>query len=665
MNRRSRFSGAAGILCLLGITAAGAAPLFDQVQLVADAAVAANPVPPAQSFTITQAGSYVVTLTDLQLPTALASLSLAIANPTAMAVTLSGAGSQTVTLATGTYTVQVLALAASGAIGGTFGVQLAPAAGGAVVWQYEDAVGAANPAPSTGQSVLSTKFSVAAAGTYNLSVTDFAFPAALSSLNLIVLNDCGTVVGCVTAPVAPTPGVGPNYSAQLTLTAGTYDLFVVAAADPATLQGLYGIQIVGGSPGTALYANTVSVGLLPAAIPIAVPASGTVSLQLADLAVPAALTSIDGIVTQGATVLQQLSGAGTGSFSAQTGTAQLYVLAQPNSSAGQGAYEVYATAGAQTLADIAQPVLASGQYGYAFPVTLSSAGNYQISVFDFQLPSTLASLTAVVAQGGVALTAAKTTASLAAAAGPLTIIVFPVVPSATANGLFSVQLATQASGVDAFETTQGVGALFSSHTVTVATASSNDLTLSDLGFPASFGTLAVIATRGDSAVGEIFGAGKVTIATTPGTYVLNVLAQVGTGVDYGLYGLQLASTPPAPAVTLTASSNTVTSGKSVTLAWSSTGTSSCSASANPSSSLWAGALPATSGSENSGALTATTMFSISCTGTDGTAGTASVSVSVNPAASRSSGGGGGISLYSLGALLLALTWRLQRRRNST
>jgi hypothetical protein len=52
-----------------------------------------------------------------------------------------------------TYTAQVLALAAPGAVGGAFGVQLTPAAGGA-----------ANPAPSTGQSVLSTKFSVTAAG---------------------------------------------------------------------------------------------------------------------------------------------------------------------------------------------------------------------------------------------------------------------------------------------------------------------------------------------------------------------------------------------------------------------------------------------------------------------------------------------------------------------
>jgi hypothetical protein len=259
------------------------------------------------------------------------------------------------------------------------------------------------------------------------------------------------------------------------------------------------------------------------------------------------------------------------------------------------------------------------------------------------------------------LTTTQGTASFTAVAGPLNILVFPVAPSSTANGLFGVQVSAQGSGATAFETTQGVGALFSSQTVSVTAAGFYDLTLTDLAFPAKLSNLALIATRGDSVVGQIFGAGKVTISTTPGNYVLNVLAQVGTGVDYGLYGLQMAPTPPAPTVTLTASASSITSGKSVTLTWSSSGTSSCSASANPTSSVWAGALPATSGSESSGALTATTSFSLSCTGTDGTSGTASASVTVNPATSHSSGGGG-MSRDMLFVLMLALILQLSRRR---
>jgi hypothetical protein len=401
---------------------------------------------------------------------------------------------------------------------------------------------------------------------------------------------------------------------------------------------------------------------LPHAIPIAVAAGATVLLQLTDLASPAALASLQGIVTQGASVLQSWPAAGALSFAAAAGTAQLYVLAQPGSG-GQGAYEAYATAGAQTLADVAEPALASGSFGYAFPTSVSAAGSYQVSVYDFQEPVAFTSLSAVIAQRGAALTTTQGTSSFTAAAGPMSVIVFPTQSSPTANGLFGVQVAAQTSGVSAFETTQGVGALFSSQTVNVATAGSYDVTLTDLGFPASFTNLAVIATRGDSAVAQIFGAGKVTVAATSGTYVLNVLAQVGTGVDYGLYGLQMAPTPPPPTLTLTASANSVTSGAAVALTWNSVGTSTCSASANPASSAWNGTLPGISGSISSGALSATTTFSLSCVGTDGTTGTASVSVSVNPAKSSSGGGGGGaMSSDTLVMLMSALILRFARRR---
>ena len=505
---------------------------------------------------------------------------------------------------------------------------------------------------------LAARRAEVAAGTYQLTVADLVFPVALSSLQLIVLNHCGTTPGCMTAPVSPTPSAGPAIAEALTLAAGTYDLFVLAAADSTALQGLYSIQIVQGS--TAAYAATVPVGQLPAANPISLTAGATVSLQLTDLAAPAALSSIQGIATQGASVLQALPGAGTYSFAAAAGTVQLYVLAQPGSG-GQGTYEAYATAGSQVLADIAQPVLAMGSSGYAFSAPLTAGGSYQVSVYDFQEPVAFTSLSAVIAQRGAALTTTQGTASFTAVAGPLNILVFPVAPSSTANGLFGVQVSAQGSGATAFETTQGVGALFSSQTVSVTAAGFYDLTLTDLAFPAKLSNLALIATRGDSVVGQIFGAGKVTISTTPGNYVLNVLAQVGTGVDYGLYGLQMAPTPPAPTVTLTASASSITSGKSVTLTWSSSGTSSCSASANPTSSVWAGALPATSGSESSGALTATTSFSLSCTGTDGTSGTASASVTVNPATSHSSGGGG-MSRDMLFVLMLALILQLSRRR---
>ncbi len=661
MKYMSRVVAAAGIFLLSGLTTASATALLDTVELVADAAVAADPIPPAQTFTISQAGSYTVTLTDLQLPSALASLSLAIANSSNTFLTLAAAGQMTVTLPAGTYTAQVLALAAPGAIGGAFGVQLAPAAGGAAVWQYSDTIGAANPAPSTGQSVLSTKFTVTAAGSYQLSVSDLSFPVPLSSLQLIVLNDCGTTPGCITAPVSPTPSTGTAIAEPLTLAAGTYDLFVIAAADTTALQGLYSIQITGGSPTAAIYATTVAVGELPPAVPIAVAAPASVSLQLADLASPAPLASIRALVTQSATVLQQLAGAGTVSFAASTGTVQLYVLAQPGGSTGQGSFEAYATAGAETLADVAQPVLASGALGYAFTAPVTTAGSYQAGIYDFQLPQAFSSLNAVVAQGGVVLATTQSSSNaFTAAAGSLNFLVFPTQGSATDNGLFGAQLvAAGPNGATAFATTQGVGALFVAQTVTVTTAGSYDLTLTDLGFPAKFSSFAVIATRGYTTAGQIFGSQTLSFAATPGTYVLNVLARVGSGVDYGLFGLDVS---PAPAVTLMAGASSVTTGAQTTLTWSSSNTTACTASAVPSVAGWSGNLATTSGTQATGALSADTTFSITCAGTSGTTATASADVAVTPAKKSGGGGGGGFSDPSLATLFLIALWALCRRR---
>ena len=70
---------------------------------------------------------------------------------------------------------------------------------------------------------------------------------------------------------------------------------------------------------------------------------------------------------------------------------------------------------------------------------------------------------------------------------------------------------------------------------------------------------------------------------------------------------------PAPTVTLEAEPIQVASGGTTTLTWSSTNTDSCQASGG-----WSGAM-LVSGSETSGPLTASTTFTLECTGRGGTA----------------------------------------------
>jgi pectate lyase-like protein len=87
--------------------------------------------------------------------------------------------------------------------------------------------------------------------------------------------------------------------------------------------------------------------------------------------------------------------------------------------------------------------------------------------------------------------------------------------------------------------------------------------------------------------------------------------------------------PPLPTVTIMASSNSITQGQPVTLTWSSTNATSCTASASPSESDWSGT-PATSGSQSvTPASTGTINYTLMCTGAGGSASGA-VSVTVTP-----------------------------------
>jgi hypothetical protein len=673
------------MVCLLspGWIHAASLPSSGAVQLISNAA---TPAPSPQTLIVSQAGPVTITLTDQLQPAALASLRVAIATSTAVVTTLSvdetsgTSASQTVTLQPGTYTVQVLATAAipppDTPGGGTFQLQVT-GPGLSAPLQYHDVVAAPEPPSAPGQSILSTQFTVTSAGSYQLTVTDLQFPAALQTLQVLVFPKC-TVAPCGSqAFVPPTPSTlaGSSLSVSLSLSPGTYDLFVGSQADATALQGLYSIQIVNGS--TTAYAATVPVGELTAAASFAVTSSSSVSVQLADLSTPAALSSLVAVVTQGPSVLQSYPAAGTQTFSASASSAfgpvQIYVAAQPGSG-GQGAYEIYAQsvptppAAPTVLVDVTQPALAAGSVGFVYPVSApAAAGNYQLGVYDFGVPQSFGALTAAAVQAGHVLASTPNGSGIfAVAAAPLTVLVFPTLASGT-EGLFGVELVqpdansnTPGSGTVAFATTQGVGAQFGAETVTITTAGSYELMLTDLGFPARLSSASVILTQGYANPGTQYSSGTTTVSLKPGNYTLNVLAQPGTGASYGLYGLQLS---PAPTATLAATPTSVSSTQSVMLTWSSTNATACTASASPAVSGWSGSLPTTSGSQTLGPLSAATTFSISCSDVYGNSVGATASVAVTlPTANKT--GGGAMTGPAVGTLGLIALWQVRRRGRS-
>jgi len=695
MRTMSRSKAVVVAACLALWTASShAAALVDQVTLLGDATVANVPIPAARTFTVQQAGSYTLTLNDLGLPAPCASLSIALVSSTGSVAQLTAAGtSSPFQLQTGTtYTVQALASASSGSFC-TYSAWVTPAGGGSNVWQDEQAVASTSGAPQAGETILQTKFTVANTGTYQLTLTDLGFPAQLASgsIDLYVTSYPDPSAGSTTSLTDQSPGTFSLGS----LTAGTYDLFIIAQASGSALEGLYTVSITGGSPSATVLAITEPVGALSAEAQASVPTAQSVSLQLNDLAFPSALGSLDAVVTQGASELQlssggstvsQISAPGTYSFSAaasaaaaQTdplaqGDVQVFVTAQPGSE-GESSYAVYASGSASgTLVDAAVPVVDANHYGFTFSATLASSGAYDVSPYDFQVPEAFAArgasdtappLSAAVVQHGTLLADAVgtgTSAGFSAGAGPIGLVAFATTPIAGDDGLFDLQVAAQSSGTIAFQTTQGVGAQFSSTTVSVSTAGTYEAQLTDMDFPAAFGTLALIATQGTTETGEVLSGGEFTFQATPGTYVMNVLAEPSSTANYGMYGLNVAPPPPAPTVTLSASPTSVASGGQSTLTWSATNATSCTASGGPSGGSWSGTLPV-SGTQSTGALTSSTTFTITCTGANSATATASATVSVKASASK--GGGGALSIPALLALAGALACRMWRDRRAS
>ena len=244
----------------------------------------------------------------------------------------------------------------------------------------------------------------------------------------------------------------------------------------------------------------------------------------------------------------------------------------------------------------------------------------------------------------VTLTAGKVKALVAVEPPPGT-------PSQPSSGLFGIDLSTT-QGANVFESTQGVGGLFRSEPVQIATAGSYEFTVADLQFPAALGSSALAITRGNDLVAQIFGGSKVSRQLTAGTYILNFIGQPAASQVHGTYGLRLADAPAAPTVTLTANPGTVTSGERTTLQWSTANATSCTA-----ANGWSGSKN-TSGSEQSAALNANATFELSCSGPGGTSN-ASASVVVN---ARSSGGGGGGGSTGVLLLIYMSSLALVRRR---
>jgi hypothetical protein len=659
---RLRKAGAYALLAgvvLLGSLASAQSPPFTQVQTVA---ASTSAVPLEFSFTLSNSGTYQITLTDLgaQLPPTapLAAVALAITGSGGAIVgtPLTSAGTVSFTGSPGSYQIHVVGNPGTVPGSGPVGVTITQST--QALYSFSGTLALPAGTVANNEGILQGSFTVPASGNYQVTLSDLQFPAALGTVTLALVVQGGSLVTTL-------PAAGTN---TVALQSGvTYDVFAVGQAGAAVNGGLYGVTVSPAGGGTPAYASATAVGgVTQVANPTL--ATGSYTLSVADLALPAALTQLGAVVTLSGQAVAQLNAGGSAPFTATANTYQVFSFALPgNSGAGSYALSVQPATGPPAVS-IARAVTASGNgaNAYSFDTSVSTAGSYNVDVADFAYPAAFTSISAAAVQGGVVLGSETSAGSfnITPSTGPISLVVFA--QAASGGGLFGVDLTASGASSATFSTTQGVGQLFSVQQLSIPTAGSYQVTVSDIAFPAKFENLGVIVTQGSSQVGEIFVSGAFNFQAAAGNYNFSFVAQPNPNstIAAGTYALSVTAAAPTPTVTLTSSASSVSSGGTVQLTWSSQNATGCQAAGG-----WSGT-KGTSGSATSAAITTTTSFTLTCSGAGGSKA-ATVTVSVAAATPSSGGGGGALSIpwlvFLAGLLLLRAAalvhLRLHRRRS--
>jgi hypothetical protein len=660
------------LCCSFGIAHAGD-PLPAETHLVA-ASSAAPPTQTTPPFTIAIAQDLVVTLTDLQVPSALASAGVVVTQggsvvASALLAPPATTATALIAAASGTYTMYVFGVPGSTQGVGTFTACVAPKTTPAACIQSASLSGSISPADTPSDPTVSTVITtlkVTAQDSYTFTFSDLTFPVALNVAPTAALFQGSTPI---IPPGQTTPTIASGTS--LSLAPGTYQLFAIAQADQTAKAGLYSVQIAG-ALGSTLRNAAIPVGHMNAAKQFQNTAAQSVTLTVVDYAFPAKLASASALLTAdvtadgspGGTVVGTASAAGGPStLAAPSGTLNLFTYGSAGSG-GAGTYSADVAAGAEDLATMAQAVVPDGSTSYAYAFVSDSpltAGAYTATAADLQFPSPLSSLAFAVAQNGVILQQSKTAATVNfnAAAGNAILLVSaqpPASGSASGIGVFDVNL--QTTSQLAFDKTQIIsstaGALFYSKPLDISVSASLDANLTDLKVPAAFDNLSLIVSRGSQVLAKIYGGGSQTFAGAPGTYQLTFFATPSTTQQFGLYSTSVVLSPPT--VTLTAGASSAVAGSSVTLNWSATNASTCTASGGS----WTGD-KVTSTSSESVVLSTTTTYVLTCTGQGGSA-SHSVTVTATAAPAKSSGGGGTVDPAWLVIAMGLLVAQLRPRR---
>ena len=161
---------------------------------------------------------------------------------------------------------------------------------------------------------------------------------------------------------------------------------------------------------------------------------------------------------------------------------------------------------------------------------------------------------------------------------------------------------------------------------------------------------------GDPATGS-----AISSVNEPGVFTFGITCN-SIDTSQGTASAHAILTVGTPAVTLSVSPTSVTNGSTLTLSWSGTSVSSCTASGGGANgSAWSGTLPASGSATQTASVNGTFTYTITCDSKVQAQATVTVSAP-GGGGGAGGGGGGGLGLLELGSLAALAGLRIGRRR---
>ncbi len=350
----------------------------------------ANPTLSTLGLTLTVAtpGAYTFTYSDDQFPVPLSvapSLALFQGSQAVAGAVPIPASPATLTLSAGSYTLLGFARADSTAQAGLYGVSVTGPAGVAPLLSATYPVGTLAPAWQSNNP---------SAQSLTLALTDFQFPAALTSASALVTS------GAAVEGSASVAGGPSNFSAP----AGHLQVWAYGTAG--TGGGSFEIDLKSSSASLLQSALGVDNGgpEVYAFIPPQPLAPGSYQATANDFQFPSTLSAVQFAVAQNGIILAQESTVGSLQFVPVAGSVVLLVAATPPTN-GNGLIDVnIQTGGASPQLEFDKVQLVNSTQGFTSKTfTVGATGNYDVTLTDLAFPAKFSTLALVASSNGAKL----------------------------------------------------------------------------------------------------------------------------------------------------------------------------------------------------------------------------------------------------------------------